>query len=156
MKSFEIMKVDNSGNIQYLLISNLTGKYFAGYDFMGSVNWQDEITDECYLTSRDEAHQIARDLVAAGEPEVDPDQEYLLKAEIDGEQIAAVMTAKRIAEVYDEDQECGIYSDMKVYDITGEPRRVPLLAIVEPILSQKRWSEQEYRDYCEAERYGEV
>ena len=57
--------------------------------------------------------------------------------------------------IYGEDQLCGIYSDMEVWDVTGDPKRISLLDLVEPILENKRWMEREYRDYCENEAYGD-
>lgn len=40
------------------------GKVFNGYDFMGSVDWQDYGEDGCWLEP-EEAEQIIEDLLAA-------------------------------------------------------------------------------------------
>ena len=43
------------------------GKVFNGYDFMGSVEWEDYGGDACWMEP-DEAEQIIKDLEAADEP----------------------------------------------------------------------------------------
>ena len=43
------------------IIKSDSGKYFAGYDFMGSVNWNDTCYD-AVLMDQEEAEQIIRDL----------------------------------------------------------------------------------------------
>ena len=40
-------------------------EYFAGYDFMGSVNWEKQFSFDYALANRDEAEQIVKDLEAA-------------------------------------------------------------------------------------------
>ena len=49
------------------IIKNDSGKYFGGYDFMGSINWKDG-TYDAVLMDDDEAEQIIADLEAADEP----------------------------------------------------------------------------------------
>lgn len=78
---------------------------------------------------------------------------YLVKTSIEGTPVAYLKTEEEIADLYYEDQLCGIYGEIAVYDIEGEPKRVSLLDMVAPILENRRWMEQEYRDYCENERY---
>ena len=57
---------DGTGK-ENLTIENVqTGKFFAGYDFMGSVNWVSG-GDEAYRMGIDEAEQIIRDLEDANE-----------------------------------------------------------------------------------------
>lgn len=52
----------------YSIFNNEAGLFFNGYDFMGSVNWEDEeMTMEI-----SEAQQIVKDLESADEPEEDP------------------------------------------------------------------------------------
>ena len=81
-------------------------------------------------------------------------KQYLVKTDFDGEPINETMTASEVADLFEQDQLCGIYGDINVWDISGEePRRISMLALVEPILKNRRWMEQEYRDYCENERY---
>ena len=101
--------------------------------------------------TKEEAEQIVSDLEAADEPvESAADKRYLFKARIEDEQIISIETGRRIAEIYEEDQICGIYGDMEVWDVSGDPKRISLLDLVFPILNHKRWMEQEYRDYCDA------
>ena len=49
------------------IIKNDSGKYFGGYDFMGSINWKDG-TYDAVLMDDDEAEQIIKDLEASDEP----------------------------------------------------------------------------------------
>ena len=159
MASYRMTKVQDNGCTFYAILNEDSNQYFAGYSFMGSADWENHLED-AYWMGDDEAYQIMADLRSADEPahsEVVPScKEYLLKTSIEGEPINRVMTGKEIADLYDEDQLCGIYGEMKVYDITNEPVRISLLDLVEPILSHWEWMDREYRDYCEAERYGEV
>lgn len=71
----------------------------------------------------------------------------------DGEKFAIIQTPAEIAQYYETDQIASIYRKIEVYDIESEPRKIDYLDLVCPILEQKRWMEQEYRDYCENERY---
>jgi hypothetical protein len=138
-----------------MIQDNETGMFFAGYDPMGGVEWREEITPDCILTQYEDADQIVLDLEAADEPEEDPaKKQYLFKVWIEDELCISIKTGKQIAEFYETDQIAGIYSNMEVWDVTGDPKRISLLDLVEPILENKRWMEQEYRDYCESERYG--
>lgn len=152
MSKYEIV---NNGGI-YAIYSSEESAFFAGYDFMGGVNWV-KIPDVSCCMVREEAEQIVSDLESA-DATAEPEQpkQYLLKNDIEGEPIAKVMTATEIATMYRDDQLCGIYGEMKAYDITNEPVRISLLDLVEPIISHWEWMDREYRDYCEAERYGEV
>lgn len=79
-----------------------------------------------------------------------PNREYLLKTWMDGILQVSIKTGKQIADIYEMDQIAGIYANMEVWDIRSDPVKIDLLALVEPILDQKRWMEQEYRDYCDA------
>lgn len=146
MKKYEI--INHEGG--FAIYSSEESAFFAGYDFMGSVDWVKIPNIKCLMT-KEEAEDIVSDLEAADyEEEFPADKRYLFKARIEDEQILSIETGKRIAEIYDEDQLCGIYSDMEVWDVSGEPERISLLDLVGPILEQKRWMEQEYRDYCDA------
>ena len=46
-------------------------RFFAGYDFMGSVNWSDTWSHE-HVHTLDQAYQIVRDLEAADAPAAPP------------------------------------------------------------------------------------
>ena len=152
MSKYEI--VNNEGS--YAIYSSEESAFFAGYDFMGGVNWV-KIPDASCCMGREEAEQIVLDLEAADEPEENPaKKQYLFKVWIEDELFISIKTGKQIADDYETDQIAGIYSKMEVWDVSGDPNRISLLDLVEPILENKRWMEQEYRDYCEAERYGEV
>lgn len=156
MANYTLSKVQENGCTFYAIYSEDENRYFAGYDFMGSCDWEKNLTDAYWMDEVD-AYQTTADLKAADEePEENPaDKKYLFKSSIDGEQIISIETGRRIAEIYEQDQLCGIYGDMEVYDVTGEPKRISLLGLVEPILENKRWMEREYRDYCENEAYGD-
>lgn len=129
------------------------GKVFNGYDFMGSATWEDYGGD-AYWMDPEEAEQIIKDLEAADAPATPnpADKQYLVKTDIDGEPINKVMTGREVADLYEQDQLCGVYGDIKVWDISeDEPKRINLIDLVDPILENQRWMEREYRDYCENE-----
>ena len=67
MSKYEIITVHDWDNIWYAIFDTEGAQYFAGYDFMGSVNWQSCISPECYISEEDEAEQIIRDLESADE-----------------------------------------------------------------------------------------
>ena len=127
-------------------------EYFTGYGYMGHANW----TESCLSNSiremgKEEAEQIINDLEATDYEEAFPaGRKYLFRARIDDELILSIETAERIAEIYEEDQLSGIYGDMEVWDVSGEPKEINYLDLVKPILEHKRWMEREYRDYCDA------
>lgn len=162
MKKYEIRQSERfskifPGETRYIIINNElpNNPVFSGYDLMGSPEW-----NECelcaYFMDREEAETILDDLEAAeDEVETNPaDKQYLVKTDIDGEPINRVMTGREVATLYEDDQLSGIYGDIKVWDISrDEPKRVSVIDLVDPILENKRWMEQEYRDYCENERY---
>ena len=52
-------------NPDWLIKDSETGKYFNGYDFMGSVEWVN--IGEAYCMSKDEAEQIVNDLESSEE-----------------------------------------------------------------------------------------
>lgn len=79
-----------------------------------------------------------------------PNREYLLKIKLDGEVSFRIATGREIAQIYEEDQMAGIYDELTVYDLRSEPAKISLHEIVDPILADKKWQEQEYRDYCDA------
>lgn len=146
MKKYTIV----SNECLYAIYSSEESAFFAGYDFMGSVNWEKLPTEEFCMT-KEEAEQIVLDLEAADEPEPEDTakKEYLLKTVCEDIKQSSIKTGKQIAEIYDMDQLCGIYSSMEVWDL-DTMKRISLLDLVEPILNQKRWMDQEYRDYCDA------
>lgn len=131
--------------------------YFAGYDFMGSVDWSDNLAEAEHFDTIGEARDIVNNLESADAP-ADPvspsEKEYLLKTVCDGIRQSSIKTGKQIADIYDFDQDAGVYSSMEVYDL-DTLTKINLLNLVDPILENKRWMEQEYRDYCENVReYG--
>ena len=77
-----------------------------------------------------------------------PLREYLLRTVCDGIRQSSIKTGKQIADIYDTDQIAGIYDSMTVIDL-DTLKEISLLDLVEPILDNKRWMEQEYRDYCD-------
>ena len=160
MSKYEIKTVHHSDGSDdtFVIYSFEESAFFAGYDFMGSVNWEKIPSTECELTEEDDPEQIVKDLEAAdepAEPEEDPaKKEYLLKIVCEDIKQASIKTGKQIADIYEMDQIAGIYSHMEVWDL-DTMKRISLLDLVEPILENKHWMEQEYRDYCENEAYGD-
>lgn len=149
MSKYMIEQPDLNGKVWIRDIEN--EKAFNGYDFMGSVNWED-LGGDAYWMDPEEAKQILADLEAADAPTEDPaKKQYLFKVWIEGEQCVSIKTGKQIADYYEQDQIAGICSEMQVWDVSGDPKRISLLGLVSPILENKRWMEQEYRDYCENE-----
>lgn len=140
---------------RYAIYSSEESAFFAGYDFMGSVNWEKIPTEDCIM-DQEEAEAILADLEDSdAEPEENPaDKQYLLKTVCEDIKQASIKTGKQIADIYETDQIAGIYASMEVWDLDSM-KRISLLDLVEPILENKRWMEQEYRDYCENEAYGD-
>ena len=159
MSNYTIQTVTNRGEAFKVIYDLDTNKFFAGYDFMGSVNWEDADSENIYLTDEDDPEQIVADLRAADEPtepaEDPAKKQYLFKVLIEDEWCISIKTGKQIADYYETDQIAGICSSMEVWDVSGDPVRIDLYSLVEPILANKRWMEQEYRDYCENEAYGD-
>lgn len=56
----------SNGFAEGTIIKTSDGKYFGGYDFMGSINWNDS-TYDAVLMDQDEAEQIIADLESADE-----------------------------------------------------------------------------------------
>lgn len=84
MKTYEIIEKTifspNTGADETKFVirnnENRQWPFFGGYDFMGSVDWENDILIAYYM-DRDEAEQIVRDLESADEecrPEVKPDK----------------------------------------------------------------------------------
>ena len=63
-------------NPDWLIKDSETGKYFNGYDFMGSVEWVN--IGEAYCMSKDEAQGIVKDLEASDEP-AEPEKPEAMK-----------------------------------------------------------------------------
>ena len=71
MGNYEISKIRSMDNeVRFVIYSHDEHAFFAGYDFMGSVNWvySSVPTEECELTAEDDPEQIVKDLEAADEP----------------------------------------------------------------------------------------
>lgn len=152
MAKYEIKEFVGS----YIILNTETKQWFEGYDFMGGQEWSD-LSISAYEMDEQEALQIKADLEAADaddQPKKITLKQYLVKTSIDDEPINRIMTANEIVDLYEQDQLSGVYGEIKVWDITkDEPVRMDLLQMVEPVIAQRRWEEQEYRDYCENERY---
>lgn len=82
---------------------------------------------------------------------------YLVQIELDGEVSSKMMTERELADHWETDDIAGIgykYSAFNV-DTFGQATAVNVYNIVQEVLAQKRWMEQEYMDYCENVReYG--
>lgn len=51
-----------------IIMDSRTGKYFGGYDFMGSVDWYENIVPACIMDPDEDVRQIIKDLDAAEDP----------------------------------------------------------------------------------------
>jgi len=63
-KKYEVILNRDMKDRAYIITDTENRKFFAGYDFMGSVDWVDNDTDARKM-SKDEAEQIASDLESA-------------------------------------------------------------------------------------------
>ena len=155
MAKYEVRgyRMEGSTKLFYIMDTDKVA-FFSGYSFMGDAEWTDSNVTAKWM-ELEEAEAIRKDLEASDdEPEQDPaTKQYLFKVWVEDELCISIETGKKIAEYYETDQYAGIYSKMEVWDVSGEPKRISLLDLVEPILENKRWMEQEYRDYCENEWY---
>lgn len=70
MSNYEIKTVHHSDGSEdtFVIYSLEESAFFAGYDFMGSVNWVKIPNTDCELTAEDDPEQIVADLEAADEP----------------------------------------------------------------------------------------
>ena len=64
MKKYELIGYQDMNRTFYLIRNTETQEYFAGYDFMGSQEWVEDIT-EGYEMGEHEALAILDDLEAA-------------------------------------------------------------------------------------------
>ena len=76
---------------------------------------------------------------------------YLVQTKCDGDVFSSVKTLPELASLYELEQEACFLDDLVVFDVSdfGHPVKVDVSDVVAPYLEQRRWMEQEYRDYCE-------
>ena len=68
MSKYEISKIRSMDNeVRFVIYNKEEHAFFAGYDFMGSVDWEytSVPSESCELTAEDDPEQIVRDLEAA-------------------------------------------------------------------------------------------
>jgi hypothetical protein len=162
MSKYEIKTVHNTDREDtFVIYSTEESAFFAGYDFMGSVNWEKIPSHECELTKEDDPEQIVRDLESADEPaspEEDPARkQFFVQIRYDGEVFNHIMTGRELAERYETNAEAGIGESYAAYEVSdfGNPVRVNVWEIVHPIIDHKRWMQEEYDDYCNELRYAD-
>ena len=71
MSKYEISKIRSMDDeVRFVIYNKEEQAFFAGYDFMGSVDWEySKVPSEaCELTAEDDPEQIVADLEAADEP----------------------------------------------------------------------------------------
>ena len=78
MSKYEIKPVHHSDGSEdtFVIYSFEEAAFFAGYDFMGSVNWEKIPSSECELTAEDDPEQIVKDLESADE-QAEPEGLYI-------------------------------------------------------------------------------
>lgn len=78
MNKYEIKTVHHSDGSEdtFVIYSMEESAFFAGYDFMGSVDWVKIPSTECELTKEDDPWQIVKDLEAADEP-AEPEENHI-------------------------------------------------------------------------------
>ena len=76
---------------------------------------------------------------------------YLVQTKVDGDVTSSVKSLHELANLYDLDREACFLDDIVAYDLSDfdHPVKVNVGDTVAPYLDQRRWMEQEYRDYCE-------
>lgn len=85
MSKYTMTKVQDNGCTFYAIYNSEEMKYFAGYSFMGSADWESNLNDS-YWMGDDEAYQIMADLEAADDHseteanQADPQIESLQKS----------------------------------------------------------------------------
>lgn len=67
MSKYQIESKMDNGEWFSIIYNTENGKYFAGYDFMGSVEWE-TYHEDAYLMDSAEAYQIVADLESADMP----------------------------------------------------------------------------------------
>ena len=72
---------DGTGKDRLTIENVQTGKFFGGYDFMGSVDWVDSADDACRM-DHEEAKQIINDLESADEPIVETEEVKALQTKL--------------------------------------------------------------------------
>ena len=79
-------------------------------------------------------------------------KKYLVQIRVDGETSSRIMTERELADLWETEDLAGVGYDFTTYDIDifGHVSEVDTWSVVKPVLENKRWMEQEYRDYCEA------
>ena len=81
---------------------------------------------------------------------------YFVITIIDGEQYESVKNTRELANLWDENQECGYISDIIAYAYeNGQMVKQNVYEIATAYLREQREIQQEYEDYCETVReYG--
>jgi len=68
MANYTMQKIQDSGCTLCAIFNDGTREYFAGYDFMGSVDWVRDLQDARWMVES-EAYQIKADLESADAPD---------------------------------------------------------------------------------------
>ena len=81
-KKYEIIVIRDANMEQKYIITNTeTKSFFAGYDFMGSIDWV-QATNEAYMMDLDEAESILKDMEAAEDEPAEPEIPTKTKFEV--------------------------------------------------------------------------
>ena len=77
---------------------------------------------------------------------------YLVQIKFDGEVTVKMMTERELADHWEMNDLAGIGCEYAAFDVDDFGKAVPINVYdtVKEVLDQKRWEQQEYRDYCEA------
>ena len=79
-------------------------------------------------------------------------KKYFVQIRFDGETSCRLMTERELADHWETNDIAGVGCEYAAWDVDFFGKLIPINveAVVEVVLRQKRWMEQEYRDYCEA------
>ena len=83
-------------------------------------------------------------------------EKYVVITKVDGEIGLAIKNTRELAELWEEDNECGYLEELKAFQyIDGKMEAVNVYEIAHAWFKERDEVEEEYRDYCETvEEYG--
>lgn len=84
-------------------------------------------------------------------------KKYFVQTKIDGETFSSIKTEKELAELWENDNECGYLDGLVAFDIDtfGQPKQVNVYEIATEYIKGRDEMQREYEDYCETVReYG--
>ena len=77
---------------------------------------------------------------------------YFVQIKLDGETIGKTMNERELARHWEDNDIAGIGYEYAAFDVDtfGQITPVNVYDVVQDVLGQMRWEQQEYEDYCDA------